>query len=65
MMRRDPTGTMYGGRDRVTVLSVTLDREGNLEDVVVERSSGLDFLDIEAVKAFEKAQPFPHPPVRR
>lgn len=62
MRRRDPTGLVYSGKDRVTVLSVTLDAEGNLKDVDVTRSSGLDFLDEEAVAAFQKAQPFPRPP---
>lgn len=59
---RDPTGTIYAGKDRHTVLAVTLDAEGNLENVRVTRSSGLDFLDLAAVQAFERAQPFPNPP---
>lgn len=59
---RDPTGQIYGGRDRYTMLSVTLDADGRLKDAWVERSSGLDFLDLEAVQAFERAQPFPNPP---
>jgi len=62
LRRRDPTGAVFAGKDRVTVLSVTLDAEGNLKDVDVTRSSGLDFLDEEAVAAFQKAQPFPRPP---
>jgi TonB family protein len=59
---RDPTGNVYGGRDRYTVLTITLDRDGRLKDAYVEKSSGLDFLDLEAIKAFERAQPFPNPP---
>lgn len=59
---RDPTGNVYGGRDRYTLLSITLDDQGRLKDAYVEKSSGLDFLDLEAVKAFERAQPFPNPP---
>ncbi len=59
---RDPTGDVYGARDRYTLLTVTLDRDGRLRDAFVERSSGLDFLDLEAIKAFERAQPFPNPP---
>jgi TonB family protein len=62
LRQRDPTGAIYGGRDRYTVLSVTLDQTGRLKDAFVERSSGLDFLDLEAVKAFERAQPFHNPP---
>lgn len=59
---RDPTGQIYGGRDRYTILTVTLDQNGRLRDTYVDKSSGLDFLDLEAVKAFERAQPFPNPP---
>ncbi len=62
LRQRDPTGNVYGGRDRNTVLSVTLDQAGRLKDAYVEKSCGLDFLDLEAVKAFERAQPFPNPP---
>ena len=59
---RDPTLQVYGGRDRQTLLQVTLTADGHLKEAWVERSSGLDFLDLEAVKAFERAQPFPNPP---
>ncbi len=59
---RDPTGNIYSGRDRYTLLTVTLDHSGHLKDAFVEKSSGVDFLDLEAVKAFERAQPFPNPP---
>ncbi len=60
--RRDPTGNIYGFRSRVTVLQVTLKPDGSLKNVEVQRSSGLDFLDREAVAAFQRAQPFPNPP---
>lgn len=59
---RDPTLQIYGGRDRQTLLQVTLTPDGHLKEAWVEKSSGLDFLDLEAVKAFERAQPFPNPP---
>jgi len=59
---RDPTLQIYGGRDRHTLLQVTLTSDGRLKEAWVEKSSGLDFLDLEAVKAFERAQPFPNPP---
>lgn len=62
MRLRDPTGQIYGGRDRYTMLAVTLDQAGRLKDAYVEKSSGLDFLDLEAIRAFERAQPFPNPP---
>jgi TonB family protein len=60
--RRDPTGNIYGYRSRVTVLTVRLDNEGNLTEVDVTTSSGIEFLDREAVSAFRRAQPFPNPP---
>lgn len=59
---RDPTGNIYGGKDRYTILSITLDGTGKLKDAYVEKASGLDFLDLEAIKAFERASPFPNPP---
>lgn len=62
LRQRDPTGTIYGGRDRYTVLSVTLNEKGMVKDVFVEKSCGLDFLDLEAIRSFERAQPFPNPP---
>ncbi len=59
---RDPTGNIYGGRDRYTVLAVTLTNQGNVREIYVEKSCGLDFLDLEAIQAFERSQPFPNPP---
>lgn len=60
--RRDPTGNVYGYRSRMTTLEIVLDGEGNLSDVHLQQSSGVDFLDKEAINAFQKAAPFPNPP---
>ena len=60
--RRDPDRSLYLFKDRLTVLSVTLDEKGGLKDVKVVRSSNVDFLDRVAVEAFEQAQPFSNPP---
>ena len=60
--RRDPSGNVYGFQRRVTVLSVILSRDGSLKEVRIQESSGLPFLDSEAVNAFHRAQPFPNPP---
>ncbi|RMH41795.1 MAG: energy transducer TonB [Deltaproteobacteria bacterium] len=60
--RRDPTGNIYGVKDRITVLTVSLTRDGALDEVVVSKPSGVDFLDEEAIQAFRLAQPFPNPP---
>jgi TonB family protein len=62
LMRRDPTGTTYSGRDRHTLLSVTLDERGRVANISIEKSCGLEFLDMEAVESFKRAQPFPNPP---
>jgi TonB family protein len=62
LRRRDPTGSIYSGKDRYTLVKVTLDQKGMLQDIHVEKSSGLDFLDLEAVASFQRAQPFPNPP---
>ena len=62
LRQRDPTGNIYGGRDRHTILSITLNERGMVKDIYVEKSCGLDFLDLEAIKSFERAQPFPNPP---
>jgi TonB family protein len=62
LRRRDPSGSIYSGRDRYTLLNVTLDQKGMVQDIRVEKSSGLDFLDMEAIASFQRAQPFPNPP---
>ncbi|MHB8416804.1 MAG: TonB family protein [Myxococcales bacterium] len=62
MRRRDPSGEIYGWRDRRTILSVTLDRTGGIAELTVEKSCGVDFLDEEAMTAFKRAQPFLNPP---
>jgi TonB family protein len=61
-LRHDPYGNIYGVKDRYTVLNVVLDSEGKLSDVSVARSSGVGFLDDEAISAFQLASPFPNPP---
>jgi TonB family protein len=60
--RRDPTGQTFTYKDRRTVVEFTLDRAGEIKDVKVQSSSGVDFLDRVAVDAFKKAERFPNPP---
>jgi TonB family protein len=62
LRQRDPTGSLYGERSRSTLVSVTLGPDGMLRDVQVTQSSGVDFLDAEAVLAFKKSEPLPPPP---
>ena len=59
---RDPTGRVYGVKDRYTVLRVTLGTDGRVKQLATTRNSGLDFMDREAREAFERAQPFTNPP---
>lgn len=61
-LRRDPSGQLYGVKDRYTVLRVELDPTGKIRSVVSTRPSGLDFLDEEAKRAMNAAGPFPNPP---
>lgn len=60
--RRDPTGSIYGNKDRYTLLRVQLKPDGSLANLVMETPSGVEFLDDEAMEAFKQAQPFPNPP---
>lgn len=61
-MRRDPSGQTYGHKDRLTVLRIVLDEDGNVLDTTIKTASGLKFLDDEAVRAFYAAGPFVNPP---
>lgn len=60
--RRDPTRQIYGHKNRMTVLKVTLRPDGTIRDILVEKPCGVDFLDDEAVSAMRDSQPFPNPP---
>jgi TonB family protein len=60
--RRDPSGSIYGQKDRYTLLRVQLKPDGSLANVALEQPSGIEFLDDEAIEAFKQAQPFPNPP---
>ena len=60
--RHDPTGAMYSYKDRRTVVEFSLDRAGELKDVHITLSCGVDYLDRTAVEAFRRAERFPNPP---
>jgi TonB family protein len=61
-VRHDPNGNVYGVKDRITVLTIHLSPDGKLAAWNMRQSSGVDFLDDEAINAFRKAAPFPNPP---
>jgi TonB family protein len=60
--QRDPTGAVYGRRNRYTELRISIKPDGNLSNVALALPSGLEFLDDEAIQAFKEAGPFPNPP---
>jgi len=60
--QRDPTGAVYGRRNRYTELRIQLKPDGRLSKVALASPSGLEFLDDEAMEAFKEAEPFPNPP---
>ncbi len=62
MRSRDPYGKVFGKKDRYTILGVVLNGQGVIQQLEIVHQSGLDFLDEEAVRAFQAAGPFPNPP---
>lgn len=62
LMINDPGGHLYGKKDRYTKLIVKINKNGTLRTASVETSSGIDFLDREAINAFKMASPFQNPP---
>ncbi len=60
--RHDPRGNVYGVRDRVTTLRISLLGDGQIHRIWISSPSGLDFLDEEAVRAVRAAAPFLNAP---
>ena len=58
----DPKGHIYGKKNRYTKLKVLLTGNGSISKISVMTSSGIDFLDREAINAFKMAAPFQNPP---
>jgi TonB family protein len=50
------------GSERTTVVKITLQQDGAILEAAVSRSSGLDFLDQEALRALRAAKPFNNVP---
>jgi TonB family protein len=61
-MSSERLGAAYGYRDRDVEVCVRVDAAGRLTRAEVRTSSGLPFLDDEALRALRRAQPFPPPP---
>ncbi len=60
--RNDPTGKVFGVKDRLTVVQVVLTSDGQLKRLRTIKDSGVAFLDVEARRALSKAAPFRNPP---
>lgn len=60
--KRDPHGKVYGVKDRYSVVSITLNPDGSVRQLYLQRDSGLEFMDDEAVRAIRAAAPFHNPP---
>lgn len=62
LMINDPKGHMYGRKNRYTKIIALINANGSLASIKLETSSGMDFLDREAINAFKMAAPFHNPP---
>jgi len=62
IMEWDPKMEHTGRNDRLTILKVTIDKEGRLLRSEVIHDSGLAYLNREALRAFKAAQPYVNPP---
>ncbi len=60
--QRDPTGRVFGVKDRLTVIKVTLDKGGRVQELLTVKDSGVEALDREARRALRAAGPFENPP---
>lgn len=58
----DPDGRIHGTKTRRTKLIISLNSDGSLNRIRIERSSDVDYLDEEAIRAVRTAQPFSNPP---
>ncbi|MBK7857446.1 MAG: TonB family protein [Archangiaceae bacterium] len=60
LQQKQPNRQLYA--TRTTVLAIALRPDGTLADVFVQQPCGIDYLDQEAIAAFERAAPFMNPP---
>jgi TonB family protein len=58
----DPEGRVHGTKTRKTLLSISLNPDGSLHKVRLAKSSNVDYLDEEAIRAVRQAAPFVNPP---
>ena len=55
-------GRKIASKDNITALAITLDTKGNIVDIQIKSTSGVQELDDAAIESFNKAGPFPNPP---
>lgn len=55
-------GRIPASENLITALVVTMDQQGQIIDVKVKSTSGLNALDDAAIESFNRAGPFPNPP---
>lgn len=60
--KRYPASAQFRRQQGVPWVRFTMDRNGKVISVAMERSSGVDALDREALALPKRAQPFPKPP---
>ena len=60
--KRYPRSARRMRRQGVPTVTFTMDRQGNVQDVLLINSSGTNSLDKEAVALVYRAQPLPRPP---
>lgn len=60
--KRYPVSAQFRKQQGVPWVRFTMDRDGKVVSVAMERSSGVDALDREALALPKRAQPFPKPP---
>lgn len=48
--------------NRITSLTITMDKMGNIVDIMINSTSGVRELDDAAIESFKQAGPFPNPP---
>ena len=60
--KRYPESAQSRRQQGIALVVFTLDRQGNVTDSHVSRSSGVAALDEEAIALLRRVQPFPKPP---
>jgi protein TonB len=63
--KRYPREALFHNQHGVVLLWFSLDRDGRVQSARIEKSSGVDSLDREALAALQRAQPLPKAPAEQ